>query len=83
MWTYRISGNEYRITQTDTKISREKIHGEEELIATHRIVGQQVRASMEQIGGVMPEDLPPEPSIKALVSKYRKQVRDGAHAIAN
>lgn len=70
--------NEFRITQTEEKLVREQVKGESNAINVHRQVGQQVRESVTRIGGTPPEDLRPEPSIKRLVSKHRKQVRQPA-----
>ena len=61
-----LAANLFRITQTDEKLKREKIKGEGKATFTHIIVGQKVRKSIKDIGGTMPEDLPPEPHIKEL-----------------
>lgn len=69
-----LAANEFRITQTEQKISREKITGEQHAIATHKVVGEEVRSTIKKIGGTMPEDLPPEPSLKKLTSKKRTRL---------
>jgi len=68
-----LAANEFRITQTEQKLVRDRIEGQEESIDTHRTVGQEVRATIRKIGGKMPEDLPPEKSIKKLISERKKQ----------
>jgi DNA-damage-inducible protein D len=63
-----LAANEFRITQAEDKLRREKVNGESHAIHTHRQVGEAVRATIRQLGGVVPENLPAEPSIKKLVS---------------
>src|SRR3989338_561066 len=55
-----LAANLFRITQTDEKLKREKIKGEGRATFSHIVVGQKVRKSIKDIGGTMPEDLPPE-----------------------
>ena len=45
---------------------KKKIKGEGKATFTHIVVGQKVRKSIKDIGGTMPENLPPEPHIKQL-----------------
>jgi DNA-damage-inducible protein D len=72
-----LAANEFRITQTEQKLNRERIQGEESAIQTHHSVGREVRATIQKIGGTMPEDLPPEPSIKKLKTQRKKQLKSG------
>ena len=62
-----LAANEFRITQTEQKLEREQIVGEQAAIVAHHQVGADVRSAIKKIGGTMPEDLPPEPSIKKLL----------------
>lgn len=64
-----LAANEFRITQAEQKIVRDNIKGEKNAINTHRDVGAEVRATINKIGGTMPEDLSPEPSLKQLTRK--------------
>jgi DNA-damage-inducible protein D len=66
-----LAANEFRITQTEEKLIRDKVDTESHAIITHREVGQEVRNVIRRIGGRMPEDLPPEESIKKLVNKSK------------
>jgi DNA-damage-inducible protein D len=66
-----LAANEFRITQTEQKIVRESITGETNAINTHKAVGAEVRATIRKLGGTMPEDLPPEQSLKKLTRKKR------------
>lgn len=76
-----LAANEFRITQAEDKLRREKVKGETHAIHTHRQVGEAVRATIQQLGGVVPENLPAEPSIKKLVSaKKPKRLAGGEKA---
>ncbi|MBA4391575.1 MAG: DNA damage-inducible protein D [Syntrophus sp. (in: bacteria)] len=73
--------NEFRITQTEDKLIKEKIHGEQNAIDTHREVGRQIRDTIKKIGGTMPEDLPAEPPIKELIVKRNKMLKTNSKAV--
>jgi DNA-damage-inducible protein D len=72
-----LAANEFRITQTEEKLMREKVNSEQQAIQTHEYVGREVRAAIGKLGGRMPEKLPPEPSIKKIQGKLRKQLPSG------
>lgn len=61
-----LAANEFRITQTDAKIKRENIQGEENAIRAHRKVGSEVREAIGRLDNMMPEDLPAEPPIREI-----------------
>ena len=67
-----LAANEFRITQTEGKLIEQGNIGETRAIETHFQVGREVRHAIERIGGQMPEDLPPEPSIKRLLDHRRR-----------
>jgi DNA-damage-inducible protein D len=67
-----LAANEFRITQTEAKLKREGVRGEQRATNTHFTVGQKVRQAIEQIHGTMPEKLPAVPSIKKLAAKQAK-----------
>ena len=69
-----LAANEFRITQTEEKLRRDKIDNQNSAIKTHQEVGQQVRNTIKNLGGTMPEDLPTEESIKKLTNKQRKEI---------
>lgn len=69
-----LAANEFRITQTEQKLVRQNIRGEDRAIDTHREVGQEVRCSIKRIGGTMPEDLAPETPIKKLLKKRKQKL---------
>jgi DNA-damage-inducible protein D len=76
-----LAANEFRITQTESKLMRENIRGEENAISTHREVGTAVRATIKKLGGTMPEELPAEPSIKKLAAKVKAQSLAGSEQL--
>lgn len=61
-----LAANEFRITQTEAKIRRENITGEQPAINAHAQVGGEVRKAIERLGNTMPEKLPPEPPIREI-----------------
>jgi len=70
-----LAENEFRITQTESKLIRDKVQGDVPARQTHFTVGRKIRNIIEDIGGTMPEDLPREPSIKKLkLSKPPKEL---------
>jgi DNA-damage-inducible protein D len=74
-----LAANEFRITQTEEKLRREQIRGEQRAIDAHHTVGKRVRQAIRDIGGTMPEMLPSEPSIKKkLSSKKTKALKPGS-----
>lgn len=75
MGSTELAANYFRITQTEEKLRREQIQGEELANYTHYQVGKKVRQTIKDLGGTMPEDLPtPEKSIKQ-IEKEQKQLR--------
>jgi len=67
-----LASNLFRITQTEAKIRKDKIHGQENLEITAEKVGGQVRKAMSEISGNLPEDLPITDDIRQ-VAKELKQ----------
>jgi DNA-damage-inducible protein D len=70
-----LAANEFRVTQTEDKLRREKVIGEEKAIAMHLDVGAKVRETIKELGGTMPEDLPAEPSIRKLAAKHARDIK--------
>ena len=63
MGSEELAANLFRATQTDAKLRREGIQGENEANLTHYTVGQKVRRTIEELGGTMPEELPTVDSV--------------------
>ena len=77
MGSTELAANLFRATQTEEKIQRENIQGRDEANRTHYEVGAEVRATIERLGGTMPEDLPtPIESIAQV--KRKQQIQLGA-----
>ena len=72
MGSTELAANLFRATQTEEKLRRENIQGKNAANRTHYEVGQKVRATIAELGGTMPEDLPTPESIKRLESKKRR-----------
>lgn len=75
MGSTELAANLFRATQTEEKLRRERIIGKDTANRAHHEVGAKVRQTIKELGGTMPEDLPPAPSIKQLESKARKALK--------
>jgi len=68
-----LAANLFRITQTDEKLEKDKIQGDQSASQTHFMIGGKVRQTIKEIGGTTPEHLPAEKHIKE-VKKETKQI---------
>lgn len=66
MGSTELAANLFRATQTEEKLRRENIKGKPKANLAHYEVGKKVRKTIEEIGGTMPENLPPAGSIKKI-----------------
>ena len=67
MGSEELADNLFRIVQTEAKIKRENINGENNANNAHNKIGKIVRKAIKEAGGTMPEDLPtPNKSLKEL-----------------
>ena len=67
MGSAELAANLFRATQTEQKLARDATTTCAAANATHAEVGRVVRATIAQLGGTMPEDLPtPEKSVQQL-----------------
>jgi len=64
-----LAANLFRITQTEAKIRKEDIQGQDLASKTHYHVGDKVRRTILEIGGTLPEQLLTEKHIKVLKKK--------------
>ena len=71
-----LAANEFRLTQTQQKLERERVQGEGPAIQTHESVGREVRNTIRRIGGIMPEDLPTEEPIKKLIASQKRPAKN-------
>ena len=73
MGSTELAANLFRATQTEEKLRREEIDNKKDANLTHYEVGWQVRQTIANLGGTMPEDLPtPEKSVKLLEKEQKK-----------
>ena len=88
MGSEELAANLFRATQADAKLRRENIQGERNANLTHNFVGQKVRKTIRELGGTMPEELPPADGIgkvKTRIGKVdgKKQSKDTSEEIKN
>lgn len=76
MGSTELAANLFRATQTEEKLRREGITGKDNANRTHFEVGKKVRQTIEEIGGVMPENLPVAESVKKTGAKAEKIIRE-------
>lgn len=74
--TTELAANLFRITQTDAKIRKDGIRGDEQAAKTHFMVGGKVRQTIKDIGGTTPENLPSERHIRELKNKKIKTLKN-------
>lgn len=79
MGSEELIANLFRISQTESKLKREEIQGADESNHAHYVVGHEVRAAIERVGGTMPEDLPtPEKSISQIEREQIAKLKERA-----
>jgi len=66
MDTTELAANQFRMTQTRDKLAREQVADQATAIHTHEQVGREVRRAIQNIGGTMPELIPPAEHIDAV-----------------
>ncbi|HEY4517998.1 MAG TPA: DNA damage-inducible protein D [Candidatus Paceibacterota bacterium] len=67
-----LAANLFRITQTDSKLQKDKTKNELEARRTHFVIGGKVRQTIKDIGGELPENLKPEKHIK----EFKKESKE-------
>jgi len=72
MGSEELAANLFRATQTESKLKRENIIGENKANTTHYHVGKKVRKTIEELGGTMPEELPVSEHIDASKKRLGK-----------
>ena len=74
MGSTELAANLFRATQTEEKLRRDEVHGKQKATnQTHFEVGKKVRQTIEDLGGTMPEALPPpDKSIQQIESAKKK-----------
>lgn len=82
MGSTELAANFFRITQTEERLKKGDVKGEDKANKTHYNIGKKVRETMEEISGILPEELPtPEKSVKELekekklLEKNKKKIK--------
>jgi DNA-damage-inducible protein D len=83
MGSTELAANLFRATQTEEKLRRENIKGKDAANRTHYEVGHQVREAIKQIGGTMPENLPPAEHIVKVTRRIKKAISNGTQKSKN
>lgn len=78
MGSTELAANLFRATQTEEKLRRDRVKGKESANATHYEVGRKVRQAIKDIGGTMPEALPPAEDIVKVGRRLKKAIRSGS-----
>lgn len=71
MGSTELAANLFRATQTEEKLRREQTRGKDAANRAHDEVGAKVRQTIKDIGGAMPEALPPEEDIKKVSRRLK------------
>ena len=75
MCSEELAANLFRITQTESRLKREKVETEKKACDTHNKIVKIVRNAIKQAGGTMPEELPtPEKSLKQIEKENKKML---------
>ena len=72
MDTTELIANQFRMSQTREKLKRENIKNQRDAMETHESVGKKVRSAIEEIGGTLPENIPPVEHIKTVKTRLKK-----------
>ncbi len=72
MGSEELAANLFRATQTDAKLRRENISGEDRANNAHFEVGKKVRETIKDLGGTMPENLPSADAIAKSKTRLKK-----------
>lgn len=76
MGTTELAANLFRATQAEEKLRRDKIKGKANANKTHKEVGAKVRATIKELGGTMPENLPtPTKGIPQIKREHGKAIK--------
>ncbi len=79
MGSTELAANLFRATQTEDKLRRDGASTRAQANDIHKAVGKKVRATIADLGGVMPEHLPtPDASIKQLERRRARSLKAGA-----
>jgi DNA-damage-inducible protein D len=76
MNSQELVANLFRISLAEEKIRKEQIQGVDKATEAHNQVGQEVRKTIERVGGVLPENQPtPDKSIEEVQKEQLKKLK--------
>jgi len=78
MGSTELAANLFRATQTEEKLRRERTKGKEAANQTHFDVGRKVRQTIKDLGGTMPEDLPPAEDVTKVARRLGRAISNVA-----
>jgi DNA-damage-inducible protein D len=67
-----LAANLFRITQTDEQLDSQSVDSQTHSEKIHFMVGGKIRQTIKDIGGTMPEELPPQKHIKEIKKQSKK-----------
>ena len=77
MGSEELAANLFRITQTESRLKRDKVDNEKRACDTHNKIGKNVRKAIKEAGGTMQEDLPtPKKSLKQLEKESKTSLKN-------
>lgn len=80
MGSEELVANLFRITQTESRLKRDRADTENKACDIHNKIGRIVRKAIKEAGGTMPEDLPtPKKSLKQLEKENNKMLKRKKH----
>lgn len=71
MDTTELAANLFRMTQTKEKLKNERIRDQRDAMEVHEAVGKKVRSTIEEIGGTLPENIPPAEPINNVKKRLK------------
>lgn len=71
MGTTELAANLFRMTQTKDKLKNECVKDSRDAMEVHEMVGKKVRLTIKDIGGVLPENIPPAEPIKKVRERLK------------
>lgn len=81
MGSTELAANLFRATQTEEKLRREGIKGKEAANRAHFEVGAKVRQTIADLGGEMPERLPPAEDVKKVARRLQAAIKSASKRI--
>ncbi len=69
-----LAANDFRITQTEESLRKNKIVGEKAAQDEHFRIGRKIRKTITEIGNTPPENLPPAPDIRKIEASKTKKL---------